>query len=178
LSPSAPAPERPQARPGRLRGWLLNLLLILVIVAGIQWWKGRPLASGEAPSLSGTTLEGRTLDLTSERGRPVLVHFWATWCAVCRLGNGALEAVARDHRVITVALQSGDAAEIRRYLASEGLAFDVVPDETGALARGWGVPGVPATFVLDPAGRVAFSTLGLTTEWGLRARLWGAAHIH
>jgi thiol-disulfide isomerase/thioredoxin len=108
----------------------------------------------------------------------VLVHFWATWCAVCRLGNGAIEAVARDHRVITVALQSGDAAEIRRYLASEGLAFDVVPDETGALARGWGVPGVPATFVLDPAGRVAFSTLGLTTEWGLRARLWGAAHIH
>jgi len=36
------------------------------------------------------------------------------------------------------------------------------------------VPGVPASFVLDPAGRIAYSTVGISTEPGLRARLWAA----
>jgi len=76
--------------------------------------------------------------------------------------------------VVSVALHSGDAAEIQRYMAAEGLAFTAVPDETGALASQWGVPGVPATFVLDPAGRIAYATPGLSSEWGLRARLWAA----
>ncbi len=174
MTQSAQSPDQPKAR-RRLRGWLVSLVLILLIVAGIQWWKGRPLASGEAPPLQGVTLDGRTLDLTAYRGQPVLVHFWATWCPVCRLGDGAIDAIARDHRVVTVALQSGDATEIQRYMATEGLRFVVLPDETGALASQWGVPGVPATFILDPAGRIRFSTTGLSSEWGLRARLWATA---
>jgi peroxiredoxin len=169
-----PIPEQTRPRPSRLRGWIINLLLILLIFGGIQWWKGRPMASGEAPPLRGVTLDGRSLDLADLRGRPVLVHFWATWCPVCRLGNGAIDAIARDHRVVSIALQSGDAAEIQQYMAAEGLAFTAVPDETGALASQWGVPGVPATFVLDPAGRIAYATPGLSSEWGLRARLWAA----
>jgi peroxiredoxin len=159
---------------GRVRGWLLNLLLILLVLGGVQWWKSRPMASGEAPPLTAMTLSGRPLDLADLRGQPVLVHFWATWCPVCRLGNGAIDAIARDHRVVTVALQSGDPAEIREYMATEGLSFEVLPDPTGAVASQWGVPGVPATFILDPAGRIAFSTPGISSEWGLRARLWAA----
>lgn len=170
-----PIPGQTRPRPSRLRGWVINLLLILLIFGGIQWWKGRPLASGEAPSLRGNTLEGQTLDLAAYQGRPVLVHFWATWCPVCRLGNGAIDAIARDHQVVSVALQSGDAAEIQHYMTAEGLSFTVVSDETGALASPWGVPGVPATFVLDPNGRIASSTMGFSSEWGLRVRLWAAA---
>ena len=170
-----PAPNQASPRNRRLRGWPLNLVLILVIVAGVQWWKGRPLASGEAPTLRGVTLEGQTLNLADYRGRPVLVHFWATWCPVCRLGNGAIDAIARDHQVVAVALQSGDAPEIRRYMAAEGLSFTVVSDETGALASPWGVPGVPATFILDANGRIAHATMGFSSEWGLRARLWTAS---
>lgn len=161
-------------RRGRVRGWLLNLLLILLVLGGVQWWKSRPMASGEAPSLKALSLDGRPLDLADLRGQPVLVHFWATWCPVCRLGNGAIDAIARDHRVVTVALQSGDAAEIRDFMTAEGLSFEVLPDQTGAMASQWGVPGVPATFILDPAGRIAFSTPGISSEWGLRARLWAA----
>lgn len=180
MSQAAPTPEQTpdpnhaSARTRRLRGWLLNLVLILVIVAGVQWWKGRHLASGEAPTLSGITLEGQTLDLAAYQGRPVLVHFWATWCPVCRLGNGAIDAIARDHQVVSVALQSGDAAEIQQYMTAEALSFAVVPDETGALASPWGVPGVPATFILDPNGHIASSTMGFSSEWGLRTRLWAA----
>lgn len=170
-----PTPGQTPPRPSRLRGWIINLLLILLVFGGIQWWQGRPMASGAAPPLRGVTVDGRPLDLAAYRGKPVLVHFWATWCPVCRLGNGAIDAIARDHPVVSVALQSGDAPEIQHFMTTEGLDFTVVPDETGALASQWGVPGVPATFVLDPEGRIAYATPGLSSQWGLRARLWAAS---
>jgi peroxiredoxin len=76
--------------------------------------------------------------------------------------------------VLTVALQSGEAGEIVSYLQAADLDFPVVPDPDGAIARRWGVGGVPASFVIDPEGRIAFATVGLSTEPGLRMRLWAA----
>jgi peroxiredoxin len=162
-------------RPRRLREWLLNLALILVIFLAVQWWMARPLATGAAPALNGRTLDGQAVDLKDLRGQPVLVHFWATWCPVCKLGNGAIAAIARDHRVISVAMQSGGAADIAGFMAAAGLRFPVLTDDDGAIASRWGVPGVPATFVIDADGQIAYSATGLSTETGLRARLWAAA---
>ncbi|BCU05840.1 hypothetical protein Atep_05170 [Allochromatium tepidum] len=67
--------------------------------------------TGEAPPLVGVTLEGTPIDLADRRGRPVLVHFWATWCPVCRITDGTIDAIAEDHAVVTVALQSGTEEE-------------------------------------------------------------------
>lgn len=164
----------PPARRGRWRDWLVNLLILLAIFGSVQWWRGRPLASGEAPPLAGTAVDGQPLDLRTLRGAPVLIHFWATWCPVCKLGQGAVDAIARDHRVVTVAMQSGDAAEVRRFMAEQGLRFPALPDADGGLASRWGVGAVPASFVLDGEGRIAYATLGLSSESGLRARLWAA----
>ena len=162
------------ARPSPWRGWVLNLLLVVLVFVAVQWWRARPLASGEAPPLSGTTLSGESFDLRDLRGEPVLVHFWASWCPVCKLEQSAIDSIARDHRVIAVAMQSGGAAEVRRYLAEQKLGFPVLVDRDGILASQWGVPAVPASLVIDREGRVAYSTLGLSTEPGLRARLWAA----
>lgn len=167
--------DQPPARLRPLRGWLVNIVLILLIFAGIQWWKARPLASGEAPPLAGETLNGATLDLASYRGAPVLVHFWASWCPVCKAMDGTIDSIAADHPVVTVAMQSGDLTEIRRFMAEANLGFTVIPDPYGQIASLWGVQGVPASFVLDPTGRIAYSTIGFSSEPGLRARLWGAA---
>ncbi|WP_272876304.1 redoxin family protein [Allochromatium tepidum] len=113
-SDSASAPSTPtvlQRWGRRLGGWPVNLLLIVAIVVGVQWWQGRTLVTGEAPPLVGVTLEGTPIDLADRRGRPVLVHFWATWCPVCRITDGTIDAIAEDHAVVTVALQSGTEEE-------------------------------------------------------------------
>jgi thiol-disulfide isomerase/thioredoxin len=161
------------------RSWLVNILVILAMFAGVQWWRARPLASGPAPALAGILLDGIpfTLEEMRQTGgeRPILVHFWATWCPICRLGQDGIDTIARDHPVITVALQSGDAPEIRSYMGKEGLGFAVLPDSDGTLAAVWGVTAVPASFVVDPTGHIRFATVGHTTEPGLRARLWAAA---
>ncbi len=160
----------------RLRGWLFNGVLILLVFAGVQWWQGRSLITGEAPPLTGVTLDGRLLDLAGLRGRPVLVYFWASWCPVCKVTDGAIDGIARDHPVITVALQSGDADEIRHFLRQSRLDFPVIPDPDGRIAGRWRVRGVPVTFVVDAVGQIRYATVGASTGPGQRFRLWLAAH--
>ncbi len=152
--------------------WLRDIAAVLAVVALVQWWQARDAAQGPAPPLAGRLLDGGLAALEDYRGQPVLVHFWATWCPVCRFGEDAIERIARDHPVLTVATTSGTPDELSAYLANEGLSFAVLADEAGDLARSWGVHGVPASFVVDGDGRIAHATIGYSTEWGLRARLW------
>ncbi|MCG6897873.1 MAG: protein disulfide oxidoreductase [Thiocapsa sp.] len=168
-----PTPAARRAR--RLRRWLIDIALILAIVAGVHWWKARPLVSGEAPPLAELTLDGRALDLADLRGQPVLVHFWASWCPMCKLMDGAVAALARDHPVVTVAMQSGDRAALQDVMRQTGHDFPVIADPTGQIAGRWGVIGVPASFVVDSAGQIRFATVGVSTEPGLRLRMWAAA---
>ena len=107
-------------------------------------------------------------------GRPVLVYFWASWCAICRMQHGAIADIAREHPVVSVAMRSGDAAAVRRHLTEQAAAFDVINDPHGLHAARWGVGAVPASFIVDARGRVRFVEVGYTTGWGLRWRLWWA----
>ena len=166
----------------RYRSWLTNILLVVVVVAGVQWWRARALASGAAPELVGTLIDGHTVapHWSDESGnhRPVLVHFWATWCPVCRMEQGAIQALADNHRVVTVALQSGDAEDVRRFMGAQQIDFPVLPDPDGVIAQAWGVSAVPTTFVVDATGNIRFATTGISSEAGLRARLWIADKLH
>jgi thiol-disulfide isomerase/thioredoxin len=160
------------------RSLALNLLLFAVLFAGIRLWQHRDLPSGAAPKLAGATLGGATYALPAKPDKPVLVHFWATWCGVCRAEQGSIDDIMRDHpNAITVAMQSGGEAEVARHLAAQGLHFPVVNDPDGRLASSWGVHAVPATFVIDTSGEVRFVEVGYTTGLGLRLRLWLAEHL-
>lgn len=156
----------------------VQLAALVLILLALQAWLQRGLISGRAPALYGQDPEGVPLALSDDRGRTVLVHFWATRCAVCRLQQGAIEAIGRDWPVLTVVMQSGDARAVGAYLRARGLRQPVLVDETGALAARFGVGAVPASFVVDPAGRIRFRQRGYTTPWGLRARLWAARLLH
>ncbi len=157
-----------------LRRWALDLALILAALAAIHWWQTHPLASGAAPVLSGRSVSGEALDLSGFRGRSVLVHFWAEWCPVCRVGQGAIQSIADDFPIITVAMQSGDGAAVRDFMKQQSLSFSTIADPQGDIAGKWGVKAVPTSFVIDPDGIIRYSEVGFTTEPGLRARLWAA----
>ena len=162
----------------RWRKRALEALVILAVIVGAQYWQTRGLPEGPAPVLAGTLLDGRpaSLDdaLKAAGGKPVLVAFWATWCPVCKAEDGNIESIARDHAVLSVAMQSEDVA---RHMRTRGLSFPTIDDPEGMIASAWKVNGVPAHFVIDGAGKVRFRTIGYATEWGLRARLWWAENF-
>jgi peroxiredoxin len=159
----------------RWRTWLGRLgfaALLAVVFFGVRFYQQRTLVEGPAPALRATRLDSGSFDLAAARGTPVLVYFWATWCPVCRLEQGSIESLARDYRIVTVALQSGDAAVVQKYLAEHGLRAPVINDPDGAIAHRWGVHVTPTLFFLDPDGMIRFRELGYTTEAGMRMRLW------
>jgi thiol-disulfide isomerase/thioredoxin len=102
------------------------------------------------------------------------VYFWADWCPICKAQEGSVDAVQRDWPVLTVAMQSGNAAAVANFLHRRGLAWPTVIDADGAIARRFGVRGVPTLVVVGPDGEMRSVMVGYTTEAGMRLRLWWA----
>ena len=140
----------------------------------VRSYQHRNLPSGPAPLLKAVALDGREVSLQGYRGRPVLLHFWATWCAVCSTEQPNITALGQRLPVLTVASQSGDAAAVGAYARQHGITATVVPDPTGALAQRFGVAAFPTTFILDAAGNIRYAEVGYTSELGLRLRMFFA----
>lgn len=159
--------------------WQRRLLeggLILAGILGVQYFQTRGLPEGAAPPLAGVLTHEQAAGVEAG-GAPTLVAFWATWCPVCSAEEDNIVAVARDHRVVSVAMQSGDAATVAKHLRERGIALPVLVDDDGRHARNWRVRGVPTHFVVDGAGIIRFRVVGYATTWGLKARLWWAAKV-
>lgn len=155
------------------RSVAVNLLLFALMVAGIRLWQQRDMVSGAAPELSGTTLAGEAYTLAAHRGRPVLVQFWASWCPVCRAEQSSIAAIAEnDPDVITVAMQSGNAAQVAGYMREQGVSYPVLNDPDAVIASRWGVHAVPVSFIVAPDGSIRFVEVGYTTGVGIRIRRW------
>jgi thiol-disulfide isomerase/thioredoxin len=154
---------------------LLTLILFAVSLA-VGLWQNRDLPEGVAPPLAGMRTDGHFAQVgPGETAR--LVVFWATWCPVCRAEEGNIVALSRDWPVTSVAMQSGGAPEVAKYLKERNVPLPAIIDADGAIATDWRVRSVPAHFILDPAGIIRFRMVGYTTTPGLRARLWWAQNI-
>ncbi|MGM0413183.1 MAG: protein disulfide oxidoreductase [Pseudomonadota bacterium] len=165
-------PRRPILR--RVRILLIYLVIFGLMMTAISMWRTRDAPDGPAPPIHGETLAGEAFELAELRGEPVLVHFWATWCPICELEAPTIDALAEDHRVITVAAWSGDRESVADHVEEEGITAPVLVDDPGHFADAYGVQAVPTTFVVAPDGTVSAATSGYTTGIGLRLRLWWA----
>lgn len=154
--------------------WFAELTLILIVIFSVRLWVQRDIVSGIAPNISAVMLNGQHFDLYKNKDRPLLVHFWATWCPVCKLEQSNIDSISKDKNLITVAMQSGNNDEIAQFMQKEKLAFKVINDESGILSRIYKIKGVPVSFIINKDNKIEFVEVGYTTELGLRLRLWWA----
>ena len=116
-----------------------------------------------------------SLNYSLVKDKPVLVHFWAIWCPICRIEAQNIQTIAENFEVITIAVKSGSDKDIQEYLKSNNLDFKFINDNDGYLAQKFGISVYPTTIVYDKEKNVVFSDVGYTSTWGLWLRMWWAS---
>lgn len=153
--------------------------MVALAFVAVQAFVTRGVVRGPLPPLAGTLADGRSVTVAdwqqSQGGRPYLLYVWARWCAVCRAIEGSIDAVASDAPVLTIAMQSGGADEVRRFLDGRGHRWPALVDADATLARALGVTAVPTLIFVGRDGQVRAVTQGFTSSVGIRLRLWWAS---
>ncbi|HGY5296419.1 TPA: protein disulfide oxidoreductase [Aeromonas salmonicida] len=167
--------EAKPSLPHRLRRWgkeaLWLLLFGVVISTALDFWRSPALPEGNPlPTL--TLQDGTTADLQAMSGdKPLLVYYWASWCAVCRFTTPTVEQLWQDgENVLTVALRSGNTQQLSKGMGKKGLTFPTHNDERGDLAARWQVSVTPS-FLIVKDGKVVSTTTGWSSGLGLKLRL-------
>jgi len=156
--------------------YLIEILLIIAIIAGIRTWQQKDLVSGVAPSFQSVMLDGKTVNLEDYNGKPFILHFWASWCPFCKFEEGSISSIQNDWPVLTVAYQSGNQLEVEKFMQERKISsWPTIVDQDSRLAALFGVKGVPTSYIIDGSGNIRFTEVGLTSGWGLRARMWWAS---
>ena len=119
----------------------------------------------EVPDLTMETLDGETISMAAQRGKVVLVNFWATWCGPCREEIPFLVRLAErypDHlTVIGVSEDQGSPDTVAAFAGQYGVNYPIVMS-TPEIKRAFpGVFALPTSFVVDPEGRMVESHVGL-----------------
>lgn len=154
--------------------WIAEITLILIVIFAVRLWQQRDVISDTAPNINASMLSGQNFNLYQDNRRPILIHFWATWCPVCKLEQSNIESISKKYPVITVAMQSGDNNELKQFMQEEALSFNVINDDGGVLSKAYRIKGVPVSFIINKDNKVDFVEVGYTTELGLQLRLWWA----
>jgi thiol-disulfide isomerase/thioredoxin len=128
----------------------------------------QPVASRRAPPLSVPLATGGGVNLAYLRGRVVVVNFWASWCPPCLMEMPSMDHLARvmgRYPFVLLAVNAGEsAASVQGFVRRTRPRFPVGLDEGSRYMHAWGALMVPASFLVDKAGRVRYSLFG-PVQW-------------
>lgn len=141
-------------RPARLLAGLL-----LAACAGIAA-AAAPATGSTAPDFTLRTLDGPNMRLQEQRGKVVLVNFWATWCGPCRKEMPHLNRIADKYRASGLVMLGvnvdDDVRNAADVAAKLGVKFPVLLDTDKKVSKLYDLATMPSTLVIDRNGRVRF----------------------
>lgn len=117
------------------------------------------------PDFSLPSVAGKDVTLSDLKGKVVLLNFWATWCPYCRTERPTLQALYEKYKergliVAAISIDRTPTETVKSYVEEHKLTFLNLHDQTSAIAREYGIRGVPSTFFLLPDGKVIGGVIG------------------
>ncbi|HET7408647.1 MAG TPA: DsbE family thiol:disulfide interchange protein [Paracoccaceae bacterium] len=161
---------------------LLPVVIALAVGATFFWGLGNSdgrlpsaLLEKPIPEFSLPPIEGRENGLSSAdlRGQVSLVNVWASWCVPCRAEMPLLVELEETGRVPIYGINyKDDPKAALEFLAELGDPYRRIgADRSGRVAIDWGVYGIPETFVIDAAGRIAHKHVGAVDRRALEQEI-------
>lgn len=143
----------------------------------VQPWRGK-LSFAREPLRD---LGGHIWRLADLRGKPVLLNFWASWCAPCRAEMPSLQAFQQAHQGQLVVLavnykESPDA--VANFVQRQAWSLPIVADPEGAWARRWGIGIFPSSVLIDARGRVQAVVRGEVDWMAQQDSVWMQRWLH
>lgn len=145
------------------------IIILIIIVNGISYYKSLDLNKNKLDIQTFTLLDNNKYTLAENK--PILIHFWATWCPICKVEAPNIQELSKDYEVITIAVQSGSKKEIEEYLAENKLTFNVVEDKDNFYSQKFNIKVFPTTLIYDKDKNLKFSEVGYSTTIGLYSRM-------
>jgi thiol-disulfide isomerase/thioredoxin len=154
--------------------------------AGFGGFMEHPLLGKAAPNFTLKDTEGRKVSLDDYKGKAVIVDFWATWCAPCKIEIPWLEQFNKQYagqglQILGVSednLNLDNKAELakeKQDIANKakdlGINYPVLIDDANVSTPYGGVDGLPTTFFIDRSGKVVASTVGLVSRDEIEANI-------
>lgn len=114
-------------------------------------------------------LTGRPVSLKDFRGKVVLLNFWATWCIPCQWEMPEMDKLYRTFKdrgfvVLALSLDQGPQKVVEDFVRERSMTYPVLLDSKAEVARLYGLPGVPGTFLVGSDGMLRYAVFG-PKEW-------------
>jgi len=140
-----------------------------IFANGISIYKSTSLNKEPLKINKLTLFDGTTYNFV--KNKPIMIHFWATWCPTCKLEAGNIDRVSKYYNVVTIAVKSGSNKDIKKFLQENNLNLKVVNDKNSVYAREFNISGFPTTFIYNKNRKLIFSEVGYTSTLGLYLRM-------
>ena len=150
--------------------------IIIAVMSAIGLFKG-PGKGDAAPAFVLSGLSGSEASLEKERGKLVVLHFWATWCGTCLSELPVIEKLYNEFHdkgvaVVTV-LVDDNGAMLAPLKERMNFTYPVYPDPDGLVADSYQVWGVPETFIIGPDGVILDRTRSAVDYPSFKKKLEG-----
>lgn len=152
--------------------WAVLVGLLVIVAIGLKRSQQGTVQPGDKikdislPLFSGYELNGQTqFNLADQRGKVVLINFWASWCKPCEQEAADLEAAWQYYKdggkVVFVGADYVDTEpEARAYLKKFGITYANGPDVGTKVSQLFRIKGVPETYFIDPNGVLQYVQIG------------------
>ncbi len=142
---------------------VIAVLLMLTVVFSVS------AVSKQADSFSLNDLSGKKVLLAEQKGKVVVLNFFATWCPPCKQEMPSVQRLfnkmkGKKFALLAVSVDRTSTDSLKKFMKENGYTFPVLHDKEGQVSNMYGVMGIPTTLIINKKGEIVDKVVG-AKEW-------------